>query len=152
MKSIELKKGWLFKIAKIGGLSWHNENYGVSICEYNQCILKGALTFIFRSILVLFISYIMINPIVYGIAYVFEYTNILQFMQEFVGVGLIVGRIVDVSVLIFGVISLVYNSDYYYQQRYDTATEIPKEPSAIVLHWRAFKDKVCFTVNFKENP
>lgn len=120
--------------------------YGVSICEYNQCILKGALTIIFCSIMALFVSYVIICPIVYGIAYVFEYNDILQFMQkdiEFVSVGLAI----DVALLICGVIALFYNSNYY-QQQYDTAT---KEPSAIALHWRAFKDKVCFTVNFKEN-
>ena len=147
MKSVELKKGWLFKIAKIGGLSFYSEMYGVSICEYNQCILKGALTIIFCSIMASFVSYVIICPIVYGIAYVFEYNDILQFMQkdiEFVSVGLAI----DVALLICGVIALFYNSNYYYQQRYDTAT---KEPSTIALHWRAFKDKVCFTVNFKEN-
>ena len=153
MKSVELRKGWLFKIAKIGGLSSYSEIYGVSICEYNQCILKGMLTIIACGIIALFVSYVIANPIVYGISYIFEYNDILQFMQkyiEFVGVGFTI----DVGILMCGGIYLFYNSDYYQQQRYDKATKAtkaPKEPPTIILHWRAFKDKVCFTVNFKEN-
>lgn len=151
MKSVELKKGWLFKIAKIGGLSCYSEVYGVSICEYNQCILKGALTIIFCSIIALFVSYGIISPIVYGIAYVFEYNDILQFMQkhiEFVDAFIALDFVILICGVISFVISLFYDSNYYYQQRYNKAL---KEPSAIALHWRAFKDKICFTVNFKEN-
>ena len=147
MKSVELKKGWLFKIAKIGGLSWHDETYGVSICEYNQYILKGAFTIIFCSILVLFISWVMINPIVYGVAYIFEYADMLQLMQKYIEV-VAIGGAIDAVMLIWCPIALYCNSHHYIHQQF---VKVPKEPSAITLHWRAFKDKVCFTVNFKEN-
>ena len=145
MKPIVFKKdSVLCKLAvKFGGMGEFNLKYGVSICEYNRYILTGLIVFLLVAISATLMVCLMISPVVYEVLHLYQGTPPLEVNNLFKSI-VIIGFILDaITVAVVGI--LKYCDNQYYKP-YNNKV---KEPSKLYLHWKAFKDKVCFKVTFE---
>ena len=138
MKPIVIKKDSLLcKIAiNFGGMNGFDLRYGVSICEYNLHILAGLIAVLLITFVTISMVCLMISPVIYGVLHLYQGTT-LNLNTRF-------GIIVDlVAISLFGIFK--YHDNQYYKPHNNKV----KEPSKLYLHWKSFKDKVCYKVTFE---
>lgn len=123
----------LFKLAKFGGL---DEYHDTSICSFNWFLMLGIVKILVISISVILISGMMLSPVYYGILVLVKPvdTVVYDIQLMFSGLTLDILTIIGIGIII------------YYENCDHTRR---KEPSTIIVCWRAFKDKVCIKVDYK---
>lgn len=141
----------IFRLAKFGGLPHHwEDDEPYTICEINHHLFFGILWFITLSSVILFAVCTMLMPLYYGISWIFDHNIIFPPHDSGRGTLTEIGIILWVFLISLGMINFI--SDWYERRTIAMWQDNPppKEPSAISLHWKAFRDKVCFKVEIED--
>ena len=140
------KKSWHYHLVKTytdGNPSWIG-----SICEYNRRVLLGIFTILTATTGLAILFMIMLSPIFYGILY-------LVYGGAGITLGSNEGAMVFAGICFYILVIIFYFCHCYYEwkesriEEYLNGERIHKE-SYIGAAWRAFKDKVCVSLEFEE--
>lgn len=138
----------IFRLAKLGGLPHHwEDDEPYTICEINHHLFFGILLFITLSSVILFSMIVMSIPLYYGIMWIFDHTIIFPPHDSDRGTLIEIGIVLWVFLMSIG--SIKFISDWYERRTIAMWQDNlpPKEPSTISLHWKAFREKICFKVD-----
>lgn len=144
------RTSYVFRLAKFGGLTLHWEDQPYTICEINQHLIYGIFLFIALSSVILFAVISMIMPIYYGILWMIDHNNIFPPVISGVGIFIEVGIVLWLFLISVVIFHFIFEWNDKRTIAKWQANLPPKEPSALWLHWKAFRNKVCFKVEIED--
>lgn len=146
------KNSKAYKIAEFGGLIQLRDEG--SLCEFNTHFIIGFVMGTLITVLTILCLIAMATPFYYGLLHLINPLNEFPVVDSQQYRQFIIGLVLDGLALFMSILCLVinYHSNKEYKAKEwgidDNESKI-NEPSNLLLHWRAFKDKVCIKVQYE---